>query len=75
MPSAQDDRSAKLIEAYFELPKNRYAEIVQEIKTSGGLSPSEAKAIEDKLVYVHSSTILRHTGTGKKHEAQKLSSH
>lgn len=73
MTSAQDDRSSKLIEAYFNLPKNQYADIVTEIKTNGGLSPVEAKTIEEQLVYVHSSTILRHTGSPKKAEAQKSS--
>ena len=73
MPSAQEDRSSKLIEAYFELPKNQYAEIVTEIKTLGGLNPLEAKVIEEQLVHVHSSTILRHTGTRKKPEVQRAS--
>ena len=75
MPSVQDDRSSKVIEAYFHLPKNQYAEIVKEIDTSGGLNSMEAKMIEDQLVYVHSSTILRHTGTHKRQEAQRQSSH
>lgn len=57
-----EDRSTRVIQAYFEKPKNEYARLIQEIKNQGGLSVFEAIRIQDELLPVHSRTILRHTG-------------
>jgi hypothetical protein len=56
------ERVQKLIAAYFEEPREKYAEVVLEVRNNGGLTSSEVKALKDRLLFVHSDTILRQAG-------------
>ena len=56
------ERVQKLIEAYFGEPRERYAEVVLEVRNRGGLTSSEVKALKDRLLFVHSDTIVRQAG-------------
>jgi hypothetical protein len=56
------ERVKKLIEAYFGEPRERYAEVVLEVRNNGGLTSSEVKALKDRLLFVHSDTIVRQVG-------------
>jgi hypothetical protein len=62
MESLASDRVGKLIEAYFSEPREKYAELVHEIRKNGGLTSTEVRKIKDKLLYVHSDTIVRQAG-------------
>jgi len=56
------ERVQKLIEAYFREPRERYAEVISEVRNDGGLTSSEVKALKDRLLFVHSDTIVRQAG-------------
>jgi hypothetical protein len=56
------ERVQKLIDAYFGEPRERYAEVVLEVRNNGGLTSSEVKALKDRLLFVHSDTIVRQAG-------------
>ena len=55
-----NNKVERLLSAYFELPKDEYAKIVESIKASGGLSDEELKTIRSKATVVHAETIIRH---------------
>ena len=57
-----DDRVSSIIEAYFQRPRSRYAEIVAQIRTKGGLSAREVRLLKDRLIFIHSDTIIRQAG-------------
>jgi hypothetical protein len=57
-----DDRVSSIIEAYFYRPRSRYAEIVAQIKTKGGLTAREVRLLKDRLIFIHSDTIIRQAG-------------
>ena len=57
-----DDRISNVIQAYFHTPRSHYAEIVEEIRTRGGFTPAEVRALKDRLVFIHSDTIIRQAG-------------
>ena len=56
------ERVQKLIEAYFGQPREKYAEVVFEVRNKGGLTSTEVKALKDRLLFVHSDTIVRQVG-------------
>ncbi|HKV38658.1 MAG TPA: hypothetical protein VJX67_05560 [Blastocatellia bacterium] len=62
MTASVEDRISALIEAYFTFPRDRYAALVAQIRQTGGLTSSEVRALKDRVVYIHSDTILRHAG-------------
>ena len=57
-----EDRVSNVIQAYFHRPRSLYAEIVTEIRTEGGLTPAEVRALKDRLAFIHSDTIIRQAG-------------
>jgi hypothetical protein len=62
MSEGAEDRISKLVQAYFSLPRTRYAEVVSEVRMSGGLTPAEVRTLMDRLPFIHSDTIIRQTG-------------
>ena len=62
MENRLPERVVKLIDAYFREPREKYAELVSEIRAKGGLTSNEVRHIKDKLLYVHSDTIVRQAG-------------
>ena len=57
-----DDRVSNIVEAYFHRPRSLYAEMVEEIKTKGGLTAKEVRLLKDRLIFIHSDTIIRQAG-------------
>jgi len=55
-------RVSRIIEAYFNLTRAKYAEIVSEVRMSGGLTPTEVRTLMDRLPFIHSNTIIRQSG-------------
>jgi hypothetical protein len=64
------ERVAKLIKAYYHFPLKEYAEIVSQIRNSGGLTNEEVKAIKTEILEVDSRTVVRQTGAFEKAQAQ-----
>jgi len=62
MQNRLPERVTRLIDAYFREPREKYAELVTAIREQGGLTSSEVRALKDKLLYVHSDTIVRQAG-------------
>jgi len=62
MENRLPERVSKLIDAYFKQPREKYAELVTEIREKGGLTSTEVRVLKDKLLYVHSDTIVRQAG-------------
>ncbi|HEY6331918.1 MAG TPA: hypothetical protein VI756_21500 [Blastocatellia bacterium] len=62
MENRLPERVGKLIDAYFKQPREKYAELVTEIREKGGLTSNEVRVLKDKLLYVHSDTIVRQAG-------------
>jgi hypothetical protein len=62
MENRLPERVGRLIDAYFRQPREKYAELVTEIREKGGLTSNEVRALKDKLLFVHSDTIVRQAG-------------
>jgi hypothetical protein len=62
MQNRLPERVLRLIDAYFRQPREKYAELISEIREKGGLTSSEVRTLKDKLLYVHSDTIVRQAG-------------
>ena len=64
------ERVDKLITAYYHFPLREYAEIVTQIRNSGGLTVEEVKAIHTALLAVDSRTVVRQAGHPEKAQAR-----
>jgi len=62
MASKIEDRVSMIIEAYFTYPRRAYAEMVEEVRMKGGLTSAEVRTLKDRLLFIHSDTIIRHIG-------------
>jgi hypothetical protein len=62
MGSQVENRVSGIIQAYFTLPHNEYAEIITGVRSEGGLTPAEVRTLKDQLLFVHSDTIIRQAG-------------
>jgi hypothetical protein len=62
MTSQNENRATRIIEAYFTFPRREYAQMVEEVRMNGGLTPSEVRTLKDRLLFIHSDTIIRHAG-------------
>lgn len=62
MREQTEARVSRIIEAYFNLPRAMYAEVVSEVRMSGGLTPAEVRTLMDRLPFIHSNTIIRQSG-------------
>ncbi len=60
-------RIDKLLNAYFNQPLKEYAQVVAEIKNSGGLTSEEIGALQTKLLYVDAHMIVRQAGATATH--------
>lgn len=65
-----EDRVASIIQAYFTLPRTEYAEMIREVRNEGGLTPAEVRTLKDRLLFVHSDTIIRHAGLSDSRKGQ-----
>jgi len=63
------DRVSKIIDAYFNFPRDVYARIVSDIRTDGGLLPQEVRLLKDRLPFIHSDTIIRQAGMSRARRA------
>jgi hypothetical protein len=54
------DKAARLLYAYFELPRQEYVRILKSINAAGGLSSEEIEQIRSKAPAFHAEAILRH---------------
>jgi hypothetical protein len=57
-----ENRIALIINAYFNLPRGEYAQLVTEVRINGGLTPAEVRTLKDRLAFIHSDTIIRQAG-------------
>ena len=62
MRGRSQDRVMKIIDAYFNLPWNKYADIIAEVRMRGGLTAVEVQSLKDRLLFIHSDTIIRQAG-------------
>ena len=53
------DRVERLIDTYFNRPRNEYLTVLSSIKRQGGLREEEIRSIQERLPDVHSSAIIR----------------
>ena len=60
-----EDRVSGLLAAYFTQPYVDYGEVVQEIRTNGGLTTEEIQLIKNKVLYVDAKALIRHTGSSE----------
>lgn len=59
------NRVSGLLAAYFTQPYVEYGDVVLEIRNNGGLTSKEARLIENEVLYVDATTIIRHTGVSE----------
>jgi hypothetical protein len=57
-----ENRISLIIQAYFSLPRNEYAQMITEVRVGGGLTPGEVRTLKDSLPFIHSDTIIRQAG-------------
>jgi hypothetical protein len=57
-----EDRISLIIDAYFNLPRNEYAQMISEVRMAGGLTSAEVRTLTDGLPFIHSDTIIRQAG-------------
>jgi hypothetical protein len=62
MSPQSEDRVSSIIQAYFALPRAEYAEMITEVREKGGLTPAEVRMLKDRLLFIHSETIIRQAG-------------
>jgi len=53
------DRVTRLVDAYFNRPREEYIFILSSIKREGGLTEDDIKSIESRLPWIHAETIVR----------------
>jgi hypothetical protein len=53
------DRLARLLDAYFNMPRKEYISVLGSIIDQGGLNADEIMSIQLQLPYVHASAIIR----------------
>jgi hypothetical protein len=56
------DRVDTVLQAYFRKPYEEYGELALEIRSGGGLTPDEARIIENSVLSVDATTIIRQIG-------------
>lgn len=57
------DRVNGLLAAYFNQPYPEYGEVILEIRNSGGLNSEEVRLIQNRVLLVDASAIIRQSGT------------
>jgi hypothetical protein len=55
------DRISGLLAAYFTQPYVEYGEVALEIRSNGGLTSEEIRAIENKVLSIDAKAMIRHT--------------
>jgi hypothetical protein len=60
------DRVGTVLRAYFSKPYDEYGELALEIRSGGGLTPDEARIIENSVLSVDATTIIRQIGCPNK---------
>jgi len=56
------DRVVSLLAAYFNQSYVEYGAFVLEIRTTGGLTPEEARLIKKQILCIDAKTIIRQAG-------------
>jgi hypothetical protein len=62
MSQGRKDRVSEIIEAYYNSPRAKYVDVVSQVKEEGGLTPAEVRKLKDRLLFIHSDTIIRQAG-------------
>jgi len=59
MSQGSKDRVPEIIEAYYNSPRGKKVDVVSQVKEAGGLTPAEVRKLKDRLLFIHSNTIIR----------------